>query len=175
VSSLVRSAVFALTGIHSLAYWLTIRPSAEVTDAQGQWPQVLWFSAMLLILGLAVLVFGRMVGTESVLRWATFAFAAIGLASLINIVEDGFRVEYAFLFFILSTLIFDLALIAMATVIAWTARGRSRLLAVVPAGTLAGILFFVTAGGPILLVTWLTVAVAALTITPRPASAVPTA
>ncbi len=170
-----RSVVFALAGIHSLVYWLVVRPSTEVTYAQGQWPQVLWFSAMLLFLGIAILVLGRMVGGQSVVRWATIAFVAVALASLVNIVEDGFRVEGAFLVFMLSTLAFDISLVAMTLAIAFSAKDQGRLLAAVPAGTLAGILFFVPAGGPILLVTWLAAGMASLTITSRPPRVVPTA
>ena len=157
-----RSALFALVGIHGLVYWVVVRPSTQVTYAQGQWPHVLWFSALLLSLGIAVLVLGRMVGGKAVNRWATVAAAAMSMASLANIIEDGFRIEAAFLFFVLSTTTFDVALIALTIVIARAAPDRYRLLAVIPAGTLAAILFFVTAGGPILLITWLIAAAAAL-------------
>jgi hypothetical protein len=56
----------------------------------------------------------------------------------------------------------QVALAALTLVIARTASGRDRLLAVVPAGTVAGILLFVVAGGPLMLATWLIAAGAAV-------------
>ena len=58
-------------------------------------------------------------------------------------------------------------------VIARTALGRYRLLAGIPAGTVAGILLFVVAGGPVMLVTWLGAAAVAVLMsgrTPIPAA-----
>jgi hypothetical protein len=63
----------------------------------------------------------------------------------------------------LGTLILDVTLLALTIVIARTFPGRYRLFALIPAGTVAGILFFVAAGGPIMLVTWLAAAAAAVT------------
>jgi len=102
-----------------------------------------------------------MVGGRSVVRLASTAGVGLGLSSLANILEDGFRIEAFFFAFILGTLILDVALLALTIVIARTFPGRSRLFAVIPAGTVAGVLLFVPAGGPIMLVTWLAAAVAA--------------
>ena len=168
--SLGRPALFALVGIHGLIFWVVAHPATQATFIQRQWPNVLWFSALLLSLGIAVLVFGRMAGGRAAVRWAAVAAAAISLASLVNIVEDGFRIEEAFLFFVLCTATFEIALIALTVVIARTPQARYRLLALVPAGTLAAILFFVAGGGPILLVTWLVAAAGALTIATSPAA-----
>jgi hypothetical protein len=161
VTSAGRSALFALTGIHSLIYWLVVHPTPGVTPAQT-WPNVLWFSALLLSLGGAVFAFARMLPGEAIRRWATVALVAISVASLFNVIEDGFRVEIAFLFFILSGLAFDIALLALAIAIARTTQDRYRLLAVIPTGTLVAILFFSSAGGPILLITWIIAAAAAV-------------
>jgi hypothetical protein len=158
----VKAALFVLTGIESLVYWVVVHPTSDVTTQQASWPYVLWFSATLLLVGSAVLVFGRLMGGEGPRRWAIVAFVAISLASLANIVEDGFHVDEAFLLFITTGLAFDIALIALAIAIALTAESRHRLLAVVPLGTLAAILFFVAAGGPMLLIAWLIAAAAAL-------------
>jgi hypothetical protein len=166
--------LFAVVGIHGLVFWVVVHPSTQSTYAQRQWPNVLWFSALLLSLGIAVLVFGRMVGGRAVVRWATIAAAVVSLAGLVNIVEDGLRVEGAFLLFVLCTLTFNIALITLTVGIARSAPDRYRLFALVPAGTLAGILFFVAAGGPIFLVTWLAAAAAAAAASP-PARVVPTA
>ena len=156
-----RSLLFALTGVLFFVYWVVARPSFEMTASLTEWPHVLWFSATLLSLAVALPVFGLMVGGRSVVRLASTAGAGLGLSSLANILEDGFRIEAFFFAFILGTLILDVALLALTIVIARTFPGRSRLFAVIPAGTVAGVLLFVPAGGPIMLVTWLAAAVAA--------------
>ena len=68
----------------------------------------------------------------------------------------------------LSLLIIDLALLGLIVVIGLTGRGSHRLLALVPAGTLAAIIFYVWAGGVIMLVTWLAAAAVALAPPLRP-------
>jgi hypothetical protein len=120
-------------------------------------------SATLLSLAVALPVFSRMVNGRSVIRLASIAGAGVGMSSVANIFEDGFRIDAFFFAFILGTLILDVALLALTIVIARTFPGRSRLFAVIPAGTVAGILLFVVAGGPIMLVTWLAAAAAAVT------------
>jgi len=49
-----------------------------------------------------------------------------------------------------------------ALTIALVAREGQRLFALVPGGTMAGLLFFVIAGGPVMLATWLVAASIAL-------------
>jgi hypothetical protein len=165
--------LFAIAGGALFAYWSIARPSFEMTASMKEWPTVLWFSATLLSLAVALPVFGRMVGGTQVVRLASIAGLGVGLSSVANIFEDGFRIDGFFFLFILGTWTLDVALLALTIVIARTAPDRSRLLAVIPAGTVAGILLFVVAGGPIMLITWLTAAVAALKMsspqTPVPA------
>ena len=123
---------------------------------------VLWFSATLLSLAVALPVFGRMLGGPQLARLAIIAGAGAGLSSVANIFEDGFQIEAAFFIFILGTWILEVALLAMTIVIARTPPNRYRLLAVIPAGSVAGILLFVAAGGPLRLITWLAAAAAAV-------------
>ena len=151
-----------MTGVLLFVYWVVARPSFEMTASMTEWPHVLWFSATLLSLAVALPVFGRMVGGRWVVRLASIAGAGLGLSSVANIFEDGFRIEAFFFAFILGTLILDVALLALTIIIARTIPGRYRLFAVTPARTVAGILLFVAAGGPIMLVTWLAAAAAAL-------------
>jgi len=162
-----RSLLFAFTGILLFVFWVVARPSFEMTASMTEWPNVLWFSATLLSLAVALPVFGRMVGGRPVVRLATIAGAGLGLSSVANVFEDGFRIDAFFFAFILGTLILDVALLALTIVIVRTVPGRYRLLAGVPAGTVAGILFFVAAGGPIMLVTWLAAAAAAVMMARR--------
>jgi hypothetical protein len=159
-----RSLLFALAGILFFVFWVVARPSYEMTASMTEWPNVLWFSATLLSLAVALPVFGRMLGGRPVVRLASIAGAAVGLSSVANVFEDGLRIEAFFFAFILGTLILDVALLALTIVIARTVPDRYRLLASIPAGTVAGILFFVAAGGPIMLITWLAAAAAAVMI-----------
>jgi hypothetical protein len=170
-----RSLLFALTGVLLFLFWVVARPSFEMTASMTEWPHVLWFSATLLSLAVALPVFGRMVGGRWVVRLASVAGVGVGMSSVANIFEDGFRIDAFFFAFILGTLILDVALLALTIVIARTFPGRSRLFAVIPAGTVAGILLFVVAGGPIMLVTWLAAAAAAVLTSGRtPMQARPT-
>ena len=68
--------------------------------------------------------------------------------------------EWAFFGFVLGTAIILLGLLALT--IAVVAREGQRPLALVPAGTMAGLLFFVNAGGPVMLAIWLVAAATAL-------------
>jgi hypothetical protein len=170
-----RSLLFALTGVLLFLFWVVARPSFEMTASMTEWPHVLWFSATLLSLAVALPVFGRMVGGRWVVRLASVGGAGVGMSSVANIFEDGFRIDAFFFAFVLGTLILDVALLALTIVIARTLPGRSRLFAVVPAGTVAGFLLFVVAGGPIMLVTWLAAAAAAVLTSGRaPLQARPT-
>lgn len=138
-----------------------------------EWPTVLWFSATLLSLAIALPVFGRMIGGQQVVRRASIAGLGVGLSSVANIFEDGFRIDGFFFAFIMGALVMDVSLLALTIVIARTFSGRDRLLAIIPAGTVAGIFLFVAAGGPIMLITWLGAAAAAVLMAGR--SPTPTA
>jgi hypothetical protein len=131
-----------------------------------EWPFVLWFSSTLLVLAVALPVFGRMVGGRSTIRLATIGAAGVALSSIANVIEDGFRVDAAFFAFVGGTLILIGSLLALTIWIARAAPGAVRFLAIIPAGTVAGFLLFVAAGGPILLVTWFAAAVAAMSDLP---------
>ena len=169
-----RSVLFAVTGILLFMFWVVARPSFEMTASMTEWPNVLWFSATLLCLAVAVVVFGRMVGGRTVVRLASIAGAGIGLSSIANIFEDGFGIDAFFFAFVLGTLILDVALVALAIVIARASRGRDRLLAIIPAGTVSGVFLFVPAGGPLMLMTWLGAAAVAVRMSGRtPAPAAP--
>lgn len=172
-SGVGRPLLFALTGVALAVFWVVTRPSFEMTASMTEWPNVLWFSATLLSLAVALPMFGRMVGGRQVVRLATIAGAGVGLSSVANILEDGLRIEAAFFLFVVGTLIMHVALLALTIVIGRTAPARYKLLAVIPAGTVAGILLFVVAGGPIMLLTWLGAAAAAILMSGR--APIPTA
>jgi hypothetical protein len=162
LATVTRAAVFVLTGTALSAFWIVARPSREMTDAMREWPQVIWFSATLLTLAVALPIFGRMVGGARVVRLATIAGLGPAISSFANVLEDGFRIDAAFFLFISGTLILDVALLALTIELARRPDLRTRMLAAIPAGALAGILLFVEIGGPVMLVTWLGAAAAAL-------------
>lgn len=157
-----RAALFALAGTASFAYWFVARPTTGMTAAMTEWPGVLAFSAVLLLLAVALPPYGRMVGGRGVARVSLVAGGGIGLASLGNVLEDGFRLEWAFLVFVAGVLTMLVALLVMSVGVIRNASGRDRLHALVPVGTVAGVAFFPWAGGPILLLTWLAAAARAL-------------
>ena len=163
----MRAALFALTGVAFFVFWVVAHPSFEATASQSEWPNVLWFSATLLSLAVALPVFGRMVGGRWVFRLALLAGTGVALASVANVFEDGLQIEWFFFVFVLGASITDIALLALAVVIARTGRGENRLLALIPAATVAAIIFFVIAGGPIMLVAWLAAAAVALALPAR--------
>ena len=162
-----RSLFFALTGILWLASWMT-GPSYEMPASAARWLAVLLFSAALLSLAVALPVYGRMVGGIHVVRLATFAGAVVGVMSVTNVFEDGFQIDWFFFVFALGLVIFDIALLALGVVVARTAPDWYRLLAVIPAGTLAAILLPM-AFGPTMLITWLIAAVVARKVPMRAA------
>jgi hypothetical protein len=179
-----RALLFALTGSVLFVMWIA-GPGAQDTDLMQQWPFVLWFSATLLVLALGILAFGRMVGGRPVVRWTSIASAGVGLSSVANILEDGLRIEGFFFVTILGLLIHHVAMLATAIVIARSAADRHRLLAVLPAAMVAGILFFPIGGAPadglvgglVLLITWLAAAAVAVILrgrrTPTPVAPTP--
>lgn len=171
----MRALLFAATGVAFFVLWAGAHPSNEMTAAMKQWPMVLWFSATLFVLAVALPAFGRMVGGRSIVRWSSIAGAGIGLSAVANIFEDGFGIDAAFFGFVAGTIIMEISLLSLAAVIARALPGRARGWALIPLGTVAGIVFFVGAGGPVMLVTWLGAAVAAVTAArphvPIPASA----
>ncbi len=164
---MARAALFALTGFAFLAYWVVANPSFEATASQGEWPHVLGFSGALLTLAVALPVFGRMVGGRWVTRLSLVAGSGVALSSVANVFEDGLRIEWVFFVFILGEMINLVALVILSLLIAWTGRGLYRLLALVPAGTIAGVILFVVGGGVIMFVTWLAAAAIALAMSTR--------
>lgn len=153
-----RVGVNLLTGISLFVYWVVVRPTAEASATQSQWPYLLWFSATILTLAFAVPAFGRMIGGRWVVRLALVAGATAAWNSAVNIVEDGFGQDWAFLLFAIGTAGILLSNIALAAVLAFRGQARRRALALIPLGTAAGILAFVSVGGPLMLVTWLAAA-----------------
>jgi len=159
---MLRSALFALVGVAFFAHWVVFDPSYEETASQSEWSHVLEFSGVILLLAIAIPTLAQLVGGRLAFRVSLVAAAGATLSSVANIFEDGLQLSWVFFVFILGTAVLQLGLLALTGVIAFSGRGGYRLLALVPAGTIAAIILFVVAGGPIMLATWLTAAMLAL-------------
>ncbi len=168
----MRAALFAVTGTAFFAFWLIAKPSSEASPSQGEWPNVLAFSAIILTLAFAVPQFAQLAGGRTPFRASLVVAAGSVLSSIANVLEDGFKLEWAFFAFVLGTLIVHIGLLALA--VALVMRENRRHFALVPFGTSAAILFYVAAGGPIMLVTWLVAAALALAPTRKQVEAAPT-
>jgi len=161
----LNAALFAFVGVAFLLHWILADPGFGESDAQDEWSHVLGFSAALLALAVALPLFARLVGRRDVLRVSPVAAAGAAVSSAANIVEDGLHMGWAFFVFVAGTGALGLGLIALTTAIAIVAQGSRRLTALVPAGTLAALIFYVHAGGPVMFATWFAAAVFAIAAT----------
>ncbi len=150
-----------LTGISFFVYWVVVRPTAEASPTQTQWPYVLWFSGMLLTLAFAMPAFGRMAGGKWVVRLALVAGATAAWNSAVNVIEDGLGQDWAFVLFALGSGGLLISLVALGSILALKGHAWRRALALIPLGTGGAVLAFVKIGGPLMLVTWLAAAVVA--------------
>ena len=154
VPGMLRVGVYVLAGTTSLAYWLVVRPTHEASDQMSQWPYVLFFSGLLATMAIGLLGFTTTISH----RWARtagyIATAALLGSTLVNIIEDGLDVEAMFFAFVAATLTTLVALLVMAGILLLNPRGSQRLLALVPAGLIAGIVLFVEIGWLVMPTTW---------------------
>ncbi len=162
---LTRATLFVLVGTGFLAYWVLAGPDRDTIYTE--WKYVLPFSAALAALGVALAVLGRLVGGRWVTRLSLVAGGGSALASVVNVVEDGFGQSWAFWGFVLSLATILLALLGLTVAIVATGGGQYRLLALVPAGTVVGIVGFVEVGGVVMLTTWSMAAALALLLPTR--------
>ena len=169
VSSILDAAFFALYGCAFFAWWVATDPSHEQTETQGEWPYVVAFSGVILLLGLALPRFSRLAGDRLAFRASLVVAGGAVLGSVANVFEDGLKLEWVFFVFVFSLLLIDLGLLALVIVLAVRGRGDRRALALVPAGPLLAIIFGVEVGGPLMLVTWIGAAVLALVLPGRTA------
>ena len=152
----LRAALFAVVAVGSLSVWL------RSSEPMSEWPKVLTFSATLCGLAFALPTYARLIGGRTVFRVSLVPAAGAALGSVSNILEDGLQLEWAFWLFILSLAITDIGLFAFTSVVAFIGRGRRRLLAAVPAATLAGVLLFPVGGFVLMIAAWVAAAVLAL-------------
>lgn len=162
-----RAALFALFGVGFCADWVVTNPTYEASPTQGDWPYVLAFSGIILTLAFTVPLFAQLVGGRVAFRASLLVAGSATLSSAANVLEDGLKMEWAFYAFVLGSAIILVGLLALT--IAMVARGGQRHYALVPAGTMAALLFYVPVGGPVMLATWLVAAALALAPTRKQA------
>jgi hypothetical protein len=150
-----RAALFALVGLVFFLHWTLADPSYEVSESQDDWSFVLGFRAAILLLGFAIPVFAQLVGRRLVFRMSLIPAGGAILASLSNLLEDGLHMDWAFFGFVLGSAIILLGLLAPTGAIALGGRDSHRYSSLIPAGTMAALIFYVTAGGILMLATWL--------------------
>ena len=150
----MRATAFGLVGVAFFLHWTFADPSYEATDSQSEWVYVLSFSGVILLIALAILAVGRLVRTRLVRAAAIAAAAGAIVSSAANVFEDGLGLSWVFFVTVVGIGTMAAALPTLAVLFATLGRGRERLLALAPSGTLAGVLFYVAAGGPIMLATW---------------------
>lgn len=152
----LRAALFAVVAILVFIVWL------RSPEPMSEWPKVLSFSAALCGLAFALPTYARLVGGRALFRVSLVPAAGAALGSVSNIMEDGLQLEWAFWLFILSLVIIDFGLFAFTIGVAFIGRGRRRLLAAVPAATLAGVLLFPVGGFVLMVAAWVAAAALAL-------------
>jgi hypothetical protein len=130
-------------------------PGFDESDSQSEWTHVLGFGGALLILAVALLLYGRMVGGRRAFQVSAIVGASLALAAVSNVVEDGLGKEAFFLVTAVLTAVTGLGLLTLTLVIARVGHGGYRWLAVIPLLTATAIVMYVWAGGPIMLAAWL--------------------
>lgn len=158
---------FGGVGAAFLAHWVLTDPTSDESAAQSEWLHVLAFSALLSLLGVAVLVAASLAPVRGARPAAFGASAGAGIVAAANVFEDGFGLSWVFYVTALGTSILLLALGAWGVAVGFSARGAERVVMLVPLGALIGVVFYVLAGGPIMLATWLLAAVLTFTLRRR--------
>ena len=149
-------------------HWQVADPSFDESASQSRWSYMLLFSAAILGLAFAVPAFAGLLGGQGAFKASLVVAAGAVLSSFSNILEDGLQMKWAFFAFVLGSAIAGAGLLALTAVTAFRGGGQ-RILALVPAGTIAAIALYVVAGGMIMLVTWYAAAAVALLLPVRAA------
>ena len=173
---MLRAALFTFVGVVWCARSLQSFTDPEYMDpaTASDWFAVLSFSAALFALAFALPMFAQLTGGRVVFRVSLIPAVGAALAGLSNLVEDALHWAsgWAFWLFGAGMATTAVGLIAFTLVVAVAGRGRRRLLAAVPAGTLIGLFLFESGGGVLTLAAWLVAAAIAVQVAPRAAAQV---
>ena len=162
---MLRAVLFTCVGVLWCARSLQsfADPEYQNPASPSDWFAVVSFSAALFALALALPTLAQLAGDgRLVFRVSLAPAAGAALAGISNLLEDALQLGFAFWFFIVSTVLTLIGLIAFTLVVAVVGRGHRRLLATVPAATLIGVMLFESGGGVLILAAWLAAAAMAL-------------
>jgi hypothetical protein len=156
-----RPLLFALVGVLWCARSLQsfADPSFADPETVGDWFAVISVSVALLALAVALPLFARLIGGRATYAISLVAAAGATIGAVGNLLEDGAQLGWAGdgLYFP-GVILFVLGLVALTVTVAMTGRGRTRLLALVPATTLVGTVLLEAGGGVLVLAAWLAAA-----------------
>lgn len=127
------------------------------TDPQSawDWSAVVSYSVALLALAVGLVVLARLVGGRIPLIASLVAATGATIAAVGNVIEDGLGRAWAGnAFYLPGSVLYLLGLIALTLAIATYRKGRLRLLALVPAATLVGLMLLERGGGVLVLAAW---------------------
>lgn len=128
----------------------------------ADWFAVLSFSAALFALAVALPLFARVIGGRAVF-WVSFVPAAgAAVEGLGNLLEDALRLGAGEVLYVVGGLVFWVGLLAFALVVAVTAVGRRRLMALAVVVSGIGLVLYESGGGVLVLGAWLAAALMAL-------------
>ncbi len=164
-SAVGQAALFMSVGVLFFLRWRQVgsvdyQSPVTVSD----WLAVAGFSVALLLLAAALPVYAGLTEDRATYRTSFVPAVGAAVASMANLVEDGWGWSGGFWPFVLGSLVYAAGLIALTFVMARNLRGAGRFRAAVPAGTLLGLVFFEAAGGLLLLLSWCAAALVALRV-----------
>jgi hypothetical protein len=163
VSPTRRAALFLAVGVLFFLRWRQVGSvDFQHPETLADWLAVVGFSIALFGLAIALPVFSELTSHRTVFRTSMVPGFGCALGGMSNLLEDGLQWSWAFWGFVAGLAIVNLGLVALTLLIALMGRGPSRLLATVPALTLAGVLLFELVGGLLMLAAWSGAAIVAI-------------
>lgn len=164
-SAFGRVTLFLSVGVLFFLRWRQVGSVDYVNPVTvSDWLAVVGFSTALLFVAVALPVYAGLTEDRATYRISLVPAIGLTVASVANLVEDGWGWSGAFWPYVLSSIVYALGLIALTFEVARKKRGIGRIGAVVPAGTLLGLVFFESWGGPVLLLSWFAAALVALSM-----------
>ncbi len=160
-----QAALFLSVGVMFFLRWRQVGSVDYQTPVTlSDWLAVVGFSVALVFLATALPVYAGL--TEDRTTYRTSFVPAVGatVARVASLIEDGLGRSGAFWPFVLGSLVYAAGLIALTLVMARNMRGAGRFRALVPAGTLLGLVFFEAGGGFLVFLSWCVAALVALPV-----------
>ncbi len=161
---MARVALFVAVGILWCVRSLQSLAEPEYWDpvSVADWLAVFSFSAALFALAVALPLLARIIGGRAVF-WVSFVPAAGAAVSGVgNLLEDALQLGAGNVFYVVGGLVFWVGLLVWTLVVAVTAVGRRRLMALGVVVTMIGLVLYESGGGVLVLGAWLAAAFVAV-------------